>query len=375
MTPSVGKRARWDFFVSYTQADQAWAEWIAWTLEEEGYRVLVQAWDFPGGSNWIQGMHVGTREAARTIAVLSPDYLESVFGGAEWQAAWAQDPRGTDHKLLTVRVRECDRPGLLAGVVSVDLFGIAETVARDRLRKMVTEAITGRAKPVVAPGFPGGERALSHEPQFPGGPQPRSVTSARQDGTREERSTSPPGSDAGVRRAQDRALEVAEDAAGKAGGKVAYLSDFRRSGGNATTDAPDMEHFHNLITELSESAELVAECYSAHNEDYLWIRLDLGKQLTMIEVLLEQMTQWLSCSGMMDDILTFDLTRDLSLYTGTADEFVRVVRGLEPRRSSSEQQTMLGDFQEATCSLGDLLWRIHREFVAVWRVSGPSGLR
>jgi hypothetical protein len=95
----------------------------------------------------------------------------------------------------------------------------------------------------------------------------------------------------------------------------------------------------------------------------------------MIEVLLEQMTQWLSCSGMMDDISTFDLTRDLSLYTGTADEFVRVVRGLEPRRSSSEQQTLLGDFQEASCSLGDLLWRIHREFVAVWRVSGPSGLR
>ncbi len=26
-----------DFFISYTQADRAWAEWIAWTLEEKGY--------------------------------------------------------------------------------------------------------------------------------------------------------------------------------------------------------------------------------------------------------------------------------------------------------------------------------------------------
>jgi hypothetical protein len=40
-----------DFFVSYTQADRHWAEWIAWVLEEDGYRVLIQAWDFVPGSN------------------------------------------------------------------------------------------------------------------------------------------------------------------------------------------------------------------------------------------------------------------------------------------------------------------------------------
>ena len=37
-----------------------------------------------------------------------------------------QDPEGTGRKLLTVRVEDCDRPGLLAGVVGVDLFGLAE---------------------------------------------------------------------------------------------------------------------------------------------------------------------------------------------------------------------------------------------------------
>ena len=69
----------WDFFISYTQADRAWAEWIAWILEEDGHRVLVQAWDFVPGTNWVQGMQAGTRDAARTIAVLSADYLESVY--------------------------------------------------------------------------------------------------------------------------------------------------------------------------------------------------------------------------------------------------------------------------------------------------------
>jgi hypothetical protein len=41
---SVGQTR--DFFISYTAADQAWAEWIAWQLEAEGYTTVLQAWDF-----------------------------------------------------------------------------------------------------------------------------------------------------------------------------------------------------------------------------------------------------------------------------------------------------------------------------------------
>ena len=159
---------RWDFFVSYTQADRAWAEWVAWILEEDGHRVLIQAWDFVAGSNWTQGMQAGTRDATRTIALLSPDYLESVYGGAEWQAAWRQDPAGTDRKLLVARVKDCDRPGLLGGVVSVDVFGLAEADAKTRLRTMIATAVSGRAKPDTAPDFPGAGRAIAREPRFPG---------------------------------------------------------------------------------------------------------------------------------------------------------------------------------------------------------------
>src|SRR5580700_4865724 len=121
---------QWDFFVSYTRADQPWAEWIAWVLEEDGHRVLIQAWDFVPGSNWIQSMQAGTRDAARTVAVLSEAYLNSVFGSAEWQAALASDPDGSSRKLLVARVEECQRPGLLAAVVGIDLFGVPEAAAK-----------------------------------------------------------------------------------------------------------------------------------------------------------------------------------------------------------------------------------------------------
>lgn len=159
---------KWDFFVSYTQADRAWAEWIAWILEEDHYRVLIQAWDFVPGTNWIHGMQDGMRGAKRMIAVLSSDYLGSVFGSAEWQAAWASDPQGAGRRLLVVRTTECERPALLAGVTGFDLFGLTEPEARERLKKMVSAALAGRAKPAVAPEFPGEGRTVPNEPRFPG---------------------------------------------------------------------------------------------------------------------------------------------------------------------------------------------------------------
>jgi hypothetical protein len=161
-------RDGWDFFLSYTQADKAWAEWVAWVLEEDGYRVLIQAWDFVPGTNWILGMQAGIDKSTRTIAILSDDYLASVYGSAEWQATWALDPAGAWRSLLVVRVADCPRRGLLAAVVGVDLFGLDDVAASAQLRAMIKAALSGRAKPSVKPKFPGTKRVVPREPQFPG---------------------------------------------------------------------------------------------------------------------------------------------------------------------------------------------------------------
>jgi len=160
-------QAGWDFFVSYTQADQAWAEWVAWVLEDDGHRVLIQAWDFVAGSNWVQRMRDGVAGAERTIAVVSPDYVESEFGTAEWEAAWRADPLGAKRKLLTVRVAECEWTDLLAQVTGVSVVGVSEAEALARLRSMVAGALTGRVKPAVKPPYPGDGRAVPGRPLFP----------------------------------------------------------------------------------------------------------------------------------------------------------------------------------------------------------------
>ena len=136
-----------DFFISYTQADRAWAEWIAWVLEAAGFTTKNQAWDFGAGSNFIVEMHKAASEAERTIAVLSPEYLVSDFALMEWAAALAQKK-----ELLPIRVREVAPVGLLAGIVFADLVGLSGEAARNAL---LTAAKKERPKPLTEPPFPG----------------------------------------------------------------------------------------------------------------------------------------------------------------------------------------------------------------------------
>ena len=56
-----------DFFVSFNQADRAWATWIAWVLEEAGYSVFFQDWDFKG--NFVLEMDRAHTRSRRTIAL------------------------------------------------------------------------------------------------------------------------------------------------------------------------------------------------------------------------------------------------------------------------------------------------------------------
>jgi tetratricopeptide (TPR) repeat protein len=150
-----------DFFVSYTSKDRAWAEWIAWQLEAEGYQVVVEAWDFRPGRDFVQQMHQVVEEAKRTIAVLSPAYLNSGFAGTEWQAVFAKDPTGERGLLLPVRVEEVEPPGLLRTRIYVDLVGKNTADARAALLAAARDA---RGKPAKEPALPGA-RAV---PRFPG---------------------------------------------------------------------------------------------------------------------------------------------------------------------------------------------------------------
>ncbi len=143
-----------DFFISYTGRDRGWAEWIAWQLKDAGYSVVLQAWNFRPGQNFVLKMHKASKDSKRTIAVLSPDYLKATFTQPEWAAAFRQDPQGEKGTLLPIHVRECRKQlkGLLGPIAYIDLVGADEATAQQKLLDGVRDQ---PPRPTTPPPFPG----------------------------------------------------------------------------------------------------------------------------------------------------------------------------------------------------------------------------
>ncbi len=157
-----------DFFISYNGADKKWAEWIAWQLEEERFTTILQAWDFRPGSNFVLKMQEVSEKANRTIAVLSPNYLNADFTQPEWAAAFRRDPQGAKGILVPVMVRDCKRElaGLWPQLIYIDLVDLNERAAHKALLDGIN---LGRNKPITPPVFPGANKHNEvEEPNFPG---------------------------------------------------------------------------------------------------------------------------------------------------------------------------------------------------------------
>ena len=159
------------YFISYTQTDHQWAEWIAWQVCEHGHEVVLAAWDFGPGSNRVNETHRALASTDATIAILSPEYLASAACTAEWASTFTDDPAGEARKLIPVRVRTCRPDGLLAQRVGVDLVSVAgEQAAVEALGRIFRETGAPSTKPrfpgAGGPAFPGGDIEVSEKPEY-----------------------------------------------------------------------------------------------------------------------------------------------------------------------------------------------------------------
>lgn len=138
-------------FISYAHEDVGWAEWVGSTLERNGHKTIVAQWDFKPGSNFVLEMDRAVKECDRVLALLSPAFIVSQYTLPEWAAAFAKDPTGRERRLIPVRVRDCIPEGLLGQVVYVDLVGLGQEDATERLLESVSER---RLKPAGKVAFP-----------------------------------------------------------------------------------------------------------------------------------------------------------------------------------------------------------------------------
>jgi hypothetical protein len=113
-----------------------------------GRPVIIQDWDFKNRA-FMERMHVALCSGARTIALLSPDYLARDHCAAEWQHTIADDPLNRASRLIVLRIRPCIPVGLLKSLAYWDLVPVLATLPESggMLRDVVLAAVRlGRQK-------------------------------------------------------------------------------------------------------------------------------------------------------------------------------------------------------------------------------------
>jgi tetratricopeptide (TPR) repeat protein len=154
-----------EFFISRAGPDTAIAQRIAHILEDAGRRVLIQDWDFKNRA-FMERMHAALTSGARTIALLSPDYLARDHCAAEWQNTIADDPLNRQSRLIVLRIRPCDPAGLLKSLAFWDLVPLLAPEHEGLLRDVVLASVReGRHKPPapIAPFFAAAKAILHAE--------------------------------------------------------------------------------------------------------------------------------------------------------------------------------------------------------------------
>lgn len=141
-----------DFFISYNYHDREIAIWIGHQLEEAGYSVVIHERDFTG--NWINQMDEAIQYCGRTIAVLSPAYINAEYTKVEWAHAFKEDPKGEKDKLIPIRVADFEPKGILSQLVILDFVNKTDEERRKLLLgRLKRKSLSGYRKNAKRP-FP-----------------------------------------------------------------------------------------------------------------------------------------------------------------------------------------------------------------------------
>ncbi|WP_371497630.1 FxSxx-COOH system tetratricopeptide repeat protein [Kitasatospora sp. NBC_00374] len=149
MVSDNGQRV--DFFISHAGADRAWAEWVAWQLEDAGYTTELDHWDWAPGENFVLKMNQALDGGGRMVALFSAAYFEPErFTTDEWTAIVA-----AKDKMVPIRLDTAKAPSILGPIITASIQNMDADAAHTALLEAVRKALGERGRPHQEPGFPG----------------------------------------------------------------------------------------------------------------------------------------------------------------------------------------------------------------------------
>jgi tetratricopeptide (TPR) repeat protein len=148
--PSPGER--YEFFLSRRGSVAAIAREVTDALTEKGYKVLVQDYDIPLGSSFVERMHEAVSNSRDLIILFTHDYLQSAYTRKEFTSFEAQRLRSVEERhIVVLRCEDAPLVGLLSDTVYQNLAGVEDPEERKRRIIAAAERQSQAAPPPPRP--------------------------------------------------------------------------------------------------------------------------------------------------------------------------------------------------------------------------------
>ncbi len=91
-----------DFFISHAGRDTAWAEWLAWQLQQAGYTVELDVWDWAPGEDFVARMQQALEAVRVDTRYVSRTYRRPDSADRNWKATAVIDAPATRRLAVAV---------------------------------------------------------------------------------------------------------------------------------------------------------------------------------------------------------------------------------------------------------------------------------
>ena len=147
-----GPGERYDFFLSRRGSVAAIAREVTDVLTEKGYRVLLQDYDFPLGTSFVDAMHEGIKNSRDLIILYTQDYESSPYTRKEFTSFEAERLRTAEERhIIVLRCDDVPLRGLLADNIYQDLASTEKPEERKRRIIAAAERQSQAAPPPPRP--------------------------------------------------------------------------------------------------------------------------------------------------------------------------------------------------------------------------------
>src|SRR3954468_19826231 len=147
-----GPAERYDFFLSRRGSVAAVAIEVADVLEENGYKVNVEDYDFRPGASFVAAMHEGIKNSRDLLILYTADYEGSLYTRKEFTsfvAEMAQSPE--ERHIIVLRCEDVPLRGLLSNIPFQDLVGVLDVQKRRRRIIAAAERTSQAPRPKPRP--------------------------------------------------------------------------------------------------------------------------------------------------------------------------------------------------------------------------------